>query len=81
MILLPTLWKTVKWKHVLFWYTVISLAFWFGYDPANGPIAIVIAGQMAMTIFSVFLKMTGKVFISRHYLPAVFPIIPNLIFG
>ena len=55
MILLSTLWKTVKWKHVLFWYSVISLAFWFSYDPSNGPIAIAIMGQIAMTILAVWI--------------------------
>lgn len=55
MILLSTLWQTVKWKHILFWYAVISLAFWFSYDPSNGPIAIAIAGQIAMTIFAIII--------------------------
>ena len=58
MILLPTLWQTVKWKHVLFWYAAISLVFWFNYDPANGPIAIAIMGQLGMTIFAVMIIMS-----------------------
>lgn len=58
MILLPTLWQTVKWKHVLFWYAAISFAFWFSYDPANGPLAIAIIGQLGVTIFAVMIIMS-----------------------
>lgn len=53
MILLPTLWQTVKWKHVLVWYVLLTSLFWFHYDPVNGPIAIAIMGQIGMTIFAV----------------------------
>ncbi len=49
MILLPTLWKTVKWKPVLFYYIFITVWFWFSYDPSYGPLAIAILGQIAMT--------------------------------
>lgn len=55
MILLPTLWQTVKWKHVLCWYAAISFAFWFSYDPSNGPIAIAIVGQIGMTMFVIMI--------------------------
>ena len=55
MILLPTLWQTVKWKHVLFWYTLISLVFWFGYNPANGPLALAIIGHIGVTILAIML--------------------------
>ncbi len=58
MILLPTLWKTVKWKHVLFWYAAITLFFWFQYDPAFGPISIMIIAQVAMTILAVMIIMS-----------------------
>ncbi len=58
MILLPTLWQTVKWKHVLFWYAAITLWFWFSYDPSNGPLAIAIIGQLGMTTFAVMIIMS-----------------------
>ena len=54
MILLPTLWQTVRWKHVLFWYTLLTLIFW-SYDPSNGPVAIAIVGQMGMTILAIII--------------------------
>lgn len=57
MILLPTLWKTVKWKPVLFWYAAITLWFWISYDPSNGPLAIAITGQLGMTILAVIVIM------------------------
>lgn len=53
MTLLPTLWQTVKWKHVLFWYAAITLAFWLGYDTSKGPIAIAIMGQIGMTFIAI----------------------------
>jgi len=55
MMLLSTLWQTVKWKHVLFWYVAISFAFWFSYDPSNGPVAIAILGQIGMTMFAIMI--------------------------
>lgn len=58
MILLPTLWETVKWKHVLFWYVAISFAFWFSYDPSNGPLSIAIIGQLGMTILAVMVILS-----------------------
>jgi len=53
MILLPTLWETVKWKKVLLWYTVISLFFWFNYDPTDAPLAIAIMAHIGVTIFAI----------------------------
>ena len=53
MTLLSTLWNTVKWKKVLYWYIGLTIMFWFAYDPANGPIVIAIAGQIGMTILAI----------------------------
>lgn len=55
MILLPTLWKTVKWKKVLCWYIGLTIFFWLNYDPSNGPFAIAILGQIAMTLFTIMI--------------------------
>ena len=67
MMLLPTLWQTVKWKHILFWYVVISLAFWFSYDPSKGSIVIAIIGQIGMTFLAiiVILGVWNKVIVGH----------------
>lgn len=63
MILLPTLWETVKWKKVLFWYMLISLGMVFGYDPNNAPFEIAILAHIGMTILIIMivLMVWGKI--------------------
>ncbi len=72
MILLSTLWETIRWKKTLSWYIGISLVFWFGYDPANGPIAIAIMGQIGMTILTgmaILMVWSGVIGDRREGLP------------
>lgn len=68
MILLPTLWKTVKWKPILFWYTVVTLLFWFSYDPSKGPLLIAMSGQAAMTVMAalIIFMVWDDVVTDRH---------------
>jgi len=67
MILLSTLWDTVKWKKALCWYIGITIIFWFSYDPANGPLAMAIMGQIGMTILvSMAIVMAWSGVINRN---------------
>ena len=67
MILLSTLWKTIEWKIIFFWYIFISLILLFPGSPLSFMLVSIIIVQMILSfIFILFILVSWNKVIFGH---------------